>query len=172
MGPKGVEPLPSRLKGGSAAVTPRPQVWSGRMRLSRSAGVMWPLLWFKLSGVESNHRRRRIRSLCFRYNTGQPGRRESNPRSRAPKAREAPFLFLPMFWFCFSSSCGNRTHLSALKGQYPEPIDERAVFLPQRARRAQWVGRRSNPRLRLFRPPLNRLSYRPSRLLLGSRDSP
>ena len=35
VGPKGVEPLPSRLKGGSAAVTPRPRVWSGRMRLSR-----------------------------------------------------------------------------------------------------------------------------------------
>ena len=52
---------------------------------------------FKLSEVESNHRRRRIRSLCFRYNTGQSGRRESNPRSRAPKAREAPFLFLPVF---------------------------------------------------------------------------
>jgi hypothetical protein len=25
----------------------------------------------------------------------------------------------------------------------------------------QWVGRRSNPRLRLFRPPLHRLSYQP-----------
>ena len=35
VGPKGVEPLPSRLKGGSAAVTPRPQLWSGSMRLSR-----------------------------------------------------------------------------------------------------------------------------------------
>ena len=40
VGPKGVEPLPSRLKGGSAAVTPRPQVWSGRIRLSRSVRVM------------------------------------------------------------------------------------------------------------------------------------
>ena len=61
--------------------------------------VISPLLFKKLSGVESNHRRRRIRSLCFRYNTGQSGRRESNPRSRAPKAREAPFLFLPVFGF-------------------------------------------------------------------------
>jgi hypothetical protein len=25
----------------------------------------------------------------------------------------------------------------------------------------QWAGRCSNPRLRLFRPPLNRLSYQP-----------
>jgi hypothetical protein len=68
------------------------------MRLNRVVCVMWFLLClFKLSEVESNHRRRRIRSLCFRYNTGQSGRRESNPRSRAPKAREAPFLFLPSF---------------------------------------------------------------------------
>jgi hypothetical protein len=29
VGPKGVEPLPFRLKGGSATVTPRPQVWIG-----------------------------------------------------------------------------------------------------------------------------------------------
>ena len=27
----------------------------------------------------------------------------------------------------------------------------------------QWAGRRSNPRLRFFRPPLGRLSYRPKR---------
>ena len=50
----------------------------------------------------------------------------------------------------FSSSCGNRTHLSGLKGQNPKPIEERAM---------QWIGWCSNPRLRLFRPPLNRLSY-------------
>ena len=67
------------------------------MRLSRVVCVIEVLLCLcKLSEVESNHRRRRIRSLCFRYNTGQSGRRESNPRSRAPKAREAPFLFLPL----------------------------------------------------------------------------
>ena len=29
--------------------------------------------------------------------------------------------------------------------------------------RVQWAGRRSNPRLRLFRPLLDRLSYRPKR---------
>src|SRR5436190_24200309 len=33
--------------------------------------------------------------------------------------------------------------------------------IPTSAFAPQWVGRRSNPRLRLFRPPLNRLSYRP-----------
>lgn len=59
----------------------------------------------------------------------------------------------------FSSSSGNRTPLSALKGQYPGPIDERAVC----ATVAQWVRWRSNPRLRVFSPALIRLSYRPKR---------
>lgn len=31
--------------------------------------------------------------------------------------------------------------------------------------RAKWVGRRSNPRLRLFGPLLHRLSYRPELIL-------
>jgi hypothetical protein len=35
------------------------------------------------------------------------------------------------------------------------PIDERADFA------IEWVGGRSNPRLRCFKPPLGRLSYRP-----------
>ena len=34
VGPEGFEPSPARLKVCCAAVTPRPQVWSGRMRLS------------------------------------------------------------------------------------------------------------------------------------------
>ncbi len=33
----------------------------------------------------------------------------------------------------------------------------------------QWAGRRSNPRLRLFRPPLNRLSYQPKQKGQASR---
>ena len=60
--------------------------------------------------------------------------------SRAPKAREAPFLFLPLC-FSLSSSCGNRTHLSALKGQYPEPIDERAVCVLRQRGTLSAVGR-------------------------------
>src|SRR5262249_19780263 len=60
------------------------------------------------------------------------------------------------------SSYGNRTHLSALKGQCPQ-TDRRTSRVFARHRRAQWAGRRSNPRLRLFRPLLVRLSYRPKR---------
>lgn len=47
-----------------------------------------------------------------------------------------------------SSSCGIRTHLSALKERNPRPIDERAVS--GRATAAQWIVRRSNPRLPVF----------------------
>ena len=61
-----------------------------------------------------------------------------------------------------SSSYGNRTHLSALKGQCPL-TDRRTSHAFTRRQRAQWAGRRSNPRLRLFRPLLDRLSYRPKR---------
>ena len=35
-----------------------------------------------------------------------------------------------------------------------------------RRRRAKWAARRSNPRLRLFRPLLNRLSYRPREVVV------
>ena len=82
---------------------------------SRVAHVMSPLL-IKLSEVESNHRRRRIRSLCFRYNTGQSGRRESNPRSRAPKAREAPVPLPPGFHFTSVTRVGFEPNLFSLKG--------------------------------------------------------
>ena len=51
-----------------------------------------------------------------------------------------------------SSPYGNRTHLSALKERYPAPIDERAVLCRcVRLPFTPWTGRRSNPRLLLFR---------------------
>ena len=70
VGPEGIEPSPARLKVCCAAFTPRPRnrseagvsivVWSFQIS---SAKVEWP-------EVESNHRCRRIRATCFRYNTG------------------------------------------------------------------------------------------------------
>ena len=81
----------------------------------------------------------------------ESGRPDSNRRSQAPGAcglaRLSHALIVPA-----SSPCGNRTHLSALKGRYPRPIDERAI---------EWAGGRSNPRLPGFNRPLDRLSYRP-----------
>ena len=103
------------------------------------------------------------------------GWQESNLLARAPKARGPPMPHIPSLFptraplrSAVSSSCGNRTRLSALKGQYPQ-TDRRtshlSAHLPRsrkhgwRAFFTQWTGRCSNPRLRLFRPPLDHLSY-------------
>ena len=90
----------------------------------------------------------------------ESGRPDSNRRSQAPGAcglaRLSHALIVPA-----SSPCGNRTHLSALKGRYPRPIDERAI---------EWAGGRSNPRLPGFNRPLDRLSYRP--VLLSQQKGP
>ena len=92
-----------------------------------------------------------IVSVLVTASVRESGRPDSNRRSQAPRAcglaRLSHALSVPP-----SSPCGNRTHLSALKGRYPRPIDERAV---------EWAGGRSNPRLPGFNRPLDRLSYRP-----------
>ena len=84
---------------------------------------------------------------CFR----ESGRPDSNRRSQAPRACGLARLSHALS-VAASSPCGNRTHLSALKGRYPRPIDERAI---------EWAGGRSNPRLPGFNRPLDRLSYQP-----------
>ena len=56
------------------------------MRLSREVSVIDLSSLQKLSEVESNHRRRRIRSLCFRYNTGQMWKQSSTADGRLPSA--------------------------------------------------------------------------------------
>ena len=83
----------------------------------------------------------------------ESGRPDSNRRSQAPRACGLARLSHALI-VLGSSPCGSRTHLSALKGRYPPPIDERASF-------QEWAGGRSNPRLPGFNRPLDRLSYRP-----------
>src|SRR3954463_9391181 len=57
----------------------------------------------------------------------QSGASESNRNPPAPKAGVLPSAPPPeVFQSHCSSPYGTRTHLSALKGQYPSPIDERA----------------------------------------------
>ena len=94
-----------------------------------------------------------IASVLATTSVRESGRPDSNRRSQAPRAcglaRLSHALIVPA-----SSPCGNRTHLSALKGRYPGPIDERAIL-------QEWAGGRSNPRLPGFNRPLDRLSYRP-----------
>jgi hypothetical protein len=63
---------------------------------------------------------------------GQSGWPDSNRRSRAPKARGVPLPYIPR---CVSGPYGNRTRLSALKGRYPLPIDERAMSCAHRVRK-------------------------------------
>ena len=68
-----------------------------------------------------------IASLLVTSPVRESGRPDSNRRSQAPRAcglaRLSHALIGPA-----SSPCGNRTHLSALKGRCPQPIDERADF--------------------------------------------
>lgn len=77
MGPEGFEPPPCELKARCAAVTPRP-----RMRARPRFQICSPciLISFHQSlGMESNHRFRRIRTMCFRYTTkrSRDGRTET-----------------------------------------------------------------------------------------------
>jgi hypothetical protein len=130
MGPEGFEPPPTGLKGRHAAATPRPR-----------AGHLVPGYAFD-PGLHPGPLRvflPRVRAAGFEPAVSSP------PSLRIGRLSHA--LIVPV-----SSPCGNRTHLSALKGRYPSPIDERAI---------EWAGGRSNPRLPGFNRPLDRLSYRP-----------
>ena len=118
MGPEGFEPPPTGLKGRHAAATPRPRV--GRSLPEYSFD---PCHHISLS----------------EFLIRKSGRPDSNRRSQAPEACGLARLSHALVILA-SGPCGNRTHLSALKGRYPEPIDERASFL-------EWAGGRSNPRL-------------------------
>ena len=98
------------------------------------ANVEWP-------EVESNHRCRRIRATCFRYNTGPViasafvslalvtfvpiGKVGIEPTVSCSQGTRVTITLHP--GKVLISSSGNRTPLSALKGQHPGPVDERAV---------------------------------------------
>ena len=130
MGPEGFEPPPTGLKGRHAAATPRPR-----------AGHFVPGYAFG----PGHH----LGPRCvFLPRVRAAGFEPAVSSSRGLRISQAfPALIVPE-----SSPCGNRTHLSALKGRYPRPIDERAI---------EWAGGRSNPRLPGFNRPLDRLSYQP-----------
>ena len=119
VGPKGLEPLRSGLQVRCAAVTPRPHRWSG-VFVSTGFGACchssFPVVALRVE----------LSATRLSAVSGQPalGYRDCQRRCRS------------------SSSCGNRPRLSALKGQYPQPIDERAVQARCCVKR---VGRCSNP---------------------------
>jgi hypothetical protein len=184
VGPEGFEPSPFRLKGGCAAVTPRPQgerayaFQPKSCQHRRSPRSSSP-------GRSRTCHRRLIRSPCFRYNTGPRSSREGRSRTdtlvlpkhagcRYPTSRwifqvrtaglEPAISWPPTrrssrspTFCCASSPSGSRTPASGLKGRHPQPLDERAVCAHSERER---VERRSNPRLLVFSQVLNRLSYR------------
>ena len=87
----------------------------------------------------------------------QSGTSESNREPPAPKAGVLPSAPLPE---CFQSERQD-SNLRSL-GPQPSAITKlRLVLIICAHRERKWAGRCSNPRLRLFRPPLNRLSYQP-----------
>ena len=94
----------------------------------------------------------------------QSGTSESNREPPAPKAGVLPSAPLPE---CFESERQD-SNLRSL-GPQPSAITRlRHVLIVCAHRERKWAGRCSNPRLRLFRPPLNRLSYQPVNLSASS----
>ena len=117
-----------------------------------------------LSGSPANRTQRnpvisRIQATSLRL-PSKSGTSESNREPPAPKAGVLPSAPLPE---CFQSERQD-SNLHSL-GPQPNAITKlRHVLIVCAHRERKWAGRCSNPRLRLFRPPLNRLSYQPVNL--------
>lgn len=146
VGPEGIEPSPARLKVCCAAVTPRPQKLIRGVRFNRRAFIAHLPSGFPVArgGVEPPLPPYQSGMLPLQHqaaNRGGGNRIRCYVRPRPPLFAAVPggppLPFTPHSQTLYSnSSSGNRTPSSALKGQYPGPVDERAV----RARCAQ-VGR-------------------------------
>src|SRR5216683_7112345 len=67
VGPEGVEPTPCRLKGGYAAITPRPFRSSRTYGFQRISPNHDSFLLLSSPGRNRTSHRRRIRSLCSCY---------------------------------------------------------------------------------------------------------
>ena len=81
------------------------------------------------------------------------------PNLRSPGPRPGAFQTSPR---SVHDPCGSRTQPDRLERPMTSPEVERAVsFSHARSESAKSAGRRSNPRLRFFRPPLDHLSYQP-----------
>ena len=116
VGPEGFEPSPCRLKGGCAAVTPRPQIVVGPYAfesltsLHRFAPCWWKRFFAIVrGGVEPtagdvSHRHASVTTPdCFKS-----GWRESNPHARAPKARGPPLPYIPWLFSIAPISAARR----------------------------------------------------------------
>jgi hypothetical protein len=199
VGPAGLEPALPGLKVrclSNSATTPcvgRTYPFQSRCIEHRST-PQFP--WASSPGWTRTDHRRRIRSPCFLYNTG-PGSVgmvglepttscfQGTQACRCPTSRLSvrtagiePAISWPparrntrlSHVLSVSSSYGNRTHLTALKGQYPQPIDERAMSV--RTIYAQWAGGRSNPRLLVLSQVPTNLRSVPASQLPAQRKKP
>jgi hypothetical protein len=161
VGPKGVEPLPVRLKGGSAAVTPRPQRWNGPYAFESRGCLHVVVLRFDFWSVVVL----RIELSATRISAvfGQPaldyrcrslGVSNRDGRNRTdtivfPRHVGLPLPYIPAFSvLCSSDPCGIRTRPVQLERLTTSPEVERASLNRLRAAQSQWVGRRSRPPLR------------------------
>jgi hypothetical protein len=149
-------------------LTPR-----SRVRLATSRFHRRCISSLLASGSPANRTQRN--SLIRRVWATSP-RLPSSHLSRAPRGRTENLLLprqacshlhlRPNVSSVASSPCGGRTQPGRLEKPMTSPEVERAVLrhlvIPSaRTGCAKWAGRRSNPRLRFFRPPLDRLSYQP-----------
>jgi hypothetical protein len=164
VGPKGVEPLPSRLKGGSAAVTPRPRSWSGRMRLIRVVRCIIFLSSVVRGGVEPPPTTYQIAMLPLHHWT--VGKVGVEPTISCSQGTQGAVPLHPVVLYRelarMGVEPGHRREAVVLRLERAissGPIDERAIVGAHAD--LKWVGRRSNPRLLVFSQALHRLSYRP-----------
>jgi hypothetical protein len=126
VGPEGIEPSPARLKVCCAAVTPRP-------RNRSEAGVSIVVSSFRVSFRQRGVARGGVEPPLPPYQSDmlplqhRAANRGGGNRTRCYVRPRHVGHHYPSPRSSFSSSSGNRTPSSALKGQYPGPVDERAV---------------------------------------------
>ena len=125
------------------------------MRFSRSRANIVCSPRSSSPGWSRTNRRRRIRSPCFRYNTGPRSSREAGSRTRmCVLPRHVGCRYPTSRWIFQVRTAGHEPRPSlrdGARGRNPRPLDEWAT---------EWIGRFSNPRLLIFSQVLNRLSYR------------
>jgi hypothetical protein len=165
-------------------LTPRSRLWFRVCVWFRDASrrLLAPFLR-KFSGSPANRTQRRglIRAAWATSprlpRTNSVGRLGVEPRTSCSQGTRASICTSARWRFTVSSPCGSRTQPDRLEKPLTSPEVERAASyllviclcrcdVPvRRCVRApcahEWAGRRSNPRLRFFRPPLDRLSYQP-----------
>ena len=139
-------------------VTPQPQDWSGvcvSIAVQAACWILFRVVVVSGSPEDRTQRDPRIRRIW----ATSPRLPCCDSKSRTPRSRTES-LPLPKRT-CF------HLHLYRMLFVAFAAVDSVGAYLL-----CQWAGRRSNPRLRCFKPPLDRLSYQPISLSLGTKKGP